>query len=135
MLAPLARMKMVRTMNATMIPGLVTIDSKDALIGVQVGVGVHVGVGMVVQVVLGTDSASLTLGDGTLMMVVVLGGDFVSVGMEDTALIVVVPAAVRSAEMELVVTAEVLVTASIGEALMMGRSAHRKRRSLMRQRI
>jgi len=128
-------MKMVRTMNAIMTPGFVTRDIQDALVGVQVGVGVHVGVGMVVQVVLGAGSTSLTLGDGTLIMVVVLGGESVSVGMEDTALIVVVLAAVGQAEIELIVTAEVLVTASMGEALMMGRRTHRRRKSLMRRRI
>jgi hypothetical protein len=96
-------------MNTTMILGLETTDSQEPLVGVQVGVGVHVGVGMVVQVVLGADSAS--------------------VGMEDTALIVVVLATVGSEETAFVVTAEKLlvVATSRGEAPMTGRNANRRR--------
>jgi hypothetical protein len=122
-------------MNAIATLGCRRADGQPPLVGVQVGVGVHVGVGMVVQVVLGADSPSLIEGDGTPVTVVVLGVDAVSVGMEDTALRAVGLAAVGSAEVAVGVSVEVLVTTSIGEALVIDKSAHRRTKSKVRHEI
>ena len=83
-------------------------------VGVQVGVGVHVGVGIFVQVVLGTDSASRTSGDGTLTMVLAI----VASAEMAAAVVIVALAVVASAEMALVVSAgRLLVTTLIGRRL------------------